>query len=51
MIKYSLTLGGTIAETGDEQVDFDAGPAILDDERLLASLELDPSLKFFELLM
>lgn len=50
-IKWTLTLGGTIAETGDEQVDFDAGAAILNDDRLLAALELDPRLKFFELCM
>ena len=43
-LKWALTLGGNIVETGDEQQEFDAGPAILNDDRLLASLEVDPNL-------
>lgn len=46
--KWALTLGGNITETGDEQQEFDAGDAVKNDERLLAALEIDPQLKFFE---
>ena len=40
-----------MTETGDEQIDFDAGEAVILDERLLASLELDERLMFFEQLI
>lgn len=50
-IKWTFTLGGTITETGDEQADFDAGEAVILDERLLASLNLDEDLMFFNQLI
>ena len=40
-LRWAFTLGGTIAASGLEQQDFDAGEAILNDDRLLASFELD----------
>ena len=38
-IKYVFTLGGTIAAVGNEQLDFDSGQAILNDDRLLPALK------------
>ncbi len=42
-IMWTVTLGGTLAQTGYEQLDFGCGEAVKSDDRLLASLELDPN--------
>ena len=47
-IKNVITLGGYIAPTGYEQQDFGCGDAILNDERLLAALDIDPEKLFFK---
>lgn len=47
-IKWTITLGGTLANTGYEQQDFGCGPAIAQDDRLLASLGVDPNQQFFK---
>ena len=47
-IKLIVTLGGSIAPVGTEQQEFDSGEAIINDERLLAALELKQDTKFFK---
>ena len=49
-IVWTVTLGGNLANTGYEQVDFGCGEAFLgnDNDRLLASLEIDPDQQFFK---
>ena len=42
-IVWTVTLGGTLANTGFEQFDFGCGDAVMNDDRLLASLEIDPN--------
>ena len=40
-IKYAFTLGGSLGNTGLEQQDFGCGPAVSNDDRLLAALDLN----------
>jgi hypothetical protein len=47
-IKWTITLGGTLANTGYEQQDFGCGTAIASDDRVLAALEIDPEQLFFK---
>ena len=42
-IVWTVTLGGNLANTGYEQLDFGCGDAVQNDDRLLASLEVDPN--------
>lgn len=48
-IVWTVTLGGNLANTGYEQLDFGCGAAVQNDDRLLASLEIDPNQEFFKL--
>mmetsp|Transcript_976 Transcript_976/g.1746 ORF Transcript_976/g.1746 Transcript_976/m.1746 type:complete len:426 (+) Transcript_976:527-1804(+) len=48
VIKTVITLGGNIAPVGNEQQDFGSGEAILNDDRLLASLNARQDMKFFK---
>ena len=50
-IKWAFTLGGTITAVGPEQQDFDCGEAVINDDRLLASLEISQREKFFKMAM
>ena len=50
-LKWAFTLGGTITNIGPEQLDFDCGVAIQNDDRLLASLELNERDRFFKTAM
>ena len=50
-IKWAFTLGGTITSVGPEQQDFDCGQEILNDDRLLACLEISDRQRFFKLCM
>lgn len=50
-LKWAFTLGGTITSVGPEQLDFDSGPGIINDDRLLASLELSQRDRFFKTAM
>ena len=40
-IRWTFTFGVSLGSVGNEQIDFDCGPSILNDERILAALELD----------
>lgn len=50
-IKWAFTLGGTISNIGPEQLEFDCGQVILNDDRLLPALELSGREKFFKTCM
>jgi hypothetical protein len=39
-VRYIFTIGGSIANVGNEQQDFDCGQALANDERLLPALGL-----------
>ena len=46
-IRWAVTLGGTLAPTGMEQVDFDAGDAVVNDARIMPMLEIEKDAMFF----
>lgn len=50
-IKWAFTLGGTITSIGPDQQDFDCGQSILNDDRLLAALEMSGRERFFKTCM
>jgi len=47
-IRWIITLGGSIAPAGSEQLDFGCGEGILNDDRLLPSLDQDKEMMFFK---
>ena len=47
-IRWIVTLGGTIATSGYEQIDFNSGEGVINDDRLLAALGQDRDLQFFK---
>lgn len=48
VIRWIITLGGTIAPENFNQIDFGCGEAIINDDRLLASLNLEQDQLFFK---
>ena len=50
-LRWTITLGGTIAAAGTEQLEFGMGDAILNDDRLIPSLELDGESEFFKTIL
>ena len=46
--RWIITLGGSIAPAGTEQLDFGCGEGIINDDRLLVSLEQSRDMMFFK---
>ncbi len=47
-IRWIITLGGQIAPSGQEQLEFGCGEAVLNDDRLLVSIGQNREMKFFK---